>query len=407
MPDTKAFNAAPDGGSGWTDVGQTPATYFAPAGRAGADEVDRVASRVRAEPLLTQALDCIPLMVLILNSHRQVIAANRSALETLHVDGCAAVGRRPGEVIGCVRAPEGPDGCGTSRHCAYCGAVEAILAGKEHWRRETRECRIQVQTPDGIKPLDLRATVSPLQLGRDLLLVAAIEDISAAKRVAVVQRAIFHEILNNADCIRGYAEFLEEEPAAAQDIPKRLSELSEYLVEDLLAHRELAYAESGQLQMQPEPVLARSVLERLRIRYLRHPAASGQRIEVQCSWNGTVHADRRLLQRVLGNMVKNALEASGPGETVALECRPENGAVVFSVHNEAVMPEAVAHQVFQRSFTTKEQPGRGVGTYAVKLLGERYLGGKVDFSSRPCEGTTFRLTLPAPRAQPAPASQTE
>ena len=57
------------------------------------------------------------------------------------------------------------------------------------------------------------------------------------------------------------------------------------------------------------------------------------------------------------------------------------------------MSELVQRQVFNRSFTTKGK-GRGLGSYAMKLLGERYLQGKVSFTTDPEEGTTFRIELP-------------
>jgi signal transduction histidine kinase len=44
--------------------------------------------------------------------------------------------------------------------------------------------------------------------------------------------------------------------------------------------------------------------------------------------------------------------------------------------------------VFQRSFSTKGT-GRGLGTYSIKLLTERYLGGRVWFESAEGHGTTF------------------
>ena len=61
------------------------------------------------------------------------------------------------------------------------------------------------------------------------------------------------------------------------------------------------------------------------------------------------------------------------------------------------MPDEVQLQLFQRSFSTKGQTGRGIGTYSMKLLGERYLGGRVEFISRHPEGTTFTLSLPKSR----------
>ena len=64
------------------------------------------------------------------------------------------------------------------------------------------------------------------------------------------------------------------------------------------------------------------------------------------------------------------------------------------VSNPEIMPQEVQFQIFQRSFSTKGEVGRGIGTYSMKLFGERYLGGKVDFVSYSPEGTTFRLSLP-------------
>jgi signal transduction histidine kinase len=58
------------------------------------------------------------------------------------------------------------------------------------------------------------------------------------------------------------------------------------------------------------------------------------------------------------------------------------------------MPSSVQRQVFNRSFSTKGA-GRGLGTYSVKLLTERYLKGKAGFTSSEADGTTFFVILPA------------
>ncbi len=57
------------------------------------------------------------------------------------------------------------------------------------------------------------------------------------------------------------------------------------------------------------------------------------------------------------------------------------------------MPEDARLQVFQRSFSTKG-PGRGLGTYRIRLLTEKYLKGRVSFATGP-EGTTFTAEYPA------------
>ena len=63
------------------------------------------------------------------------------------------------------------------------------------------------------------------------------------------------------------------------------------------------------------------------------------------------------------------------------------------MNNPDVMPQVTQLQVFNRSFSTKGA-GRGIGTYSIRLLGERYLGGRVSFDSTEAEGTTFRIHLP-------------
>lgn len=93
-------------------------------------------------------------------------------------------------------------------------------------------------------------------------------------------------------------------------------------------------------------------------------------------------------------MVKNAFEAIAVGEAVTVGFERGVDGVTFTVHNPGVIPERVAHQIFQRTFSTKAPRGRGLGTYSMKLLGERYLGGRVGFQTSPEAGTVFAIRLP-------------
>jgi len=80
-------------------------------------------------------------------------------------------------------------------------------------------------------------------------------------------------------------------------------------------------------------------------------------------------------------------------QTLFAPAERKEASVVFSVQNPGVMPHTTQLQIFQRSFSTRG-PGRGTGTYSIKLFGEHYLKGKVWFSSSEEEGTTFFLSLP-------------
>jgi hypothetical protein len=89
------------------------------------------AEAAQGDPLLKAISLCIDGVLMILNQQRQVVAVNRELLQALGIPdvGCL-IGMRPGEVLRCVHAWEGPGGCGTSRACASCGA-ECLFSEEE------------------------------------------------------------------------------------------------------------------------------------------------------------------------------------------------------------------------------------------------------------------------------------
>ena len=91
-------------------------------------------------------------------------------------------------------------------------------------------------------------------------------------------------------------------------------------------------------------------------------------------------------------MVKNALEATAPGGSITLMAKRSGDKFRISVHNQAFMTPEVEMKVFMRSFSTKGVQ-RGLGTYSMKILGEQYLGGKVNFTTDVSEGTTFFIDM--------------
>jgi signal transduction histidine kinase len=375
-----------------------PSTYFAPAGRDAAETFANKQHVVEKSTLLCEALNAIQNMVLILNEQRQIVAANEATLKFLNTTIEALTEKRPGEAVGCAWSKLGPDGCGTDRHCVTCGAVHAILECQQTNGHVVRECRIQVDAPSGPVFLDLQVAATSINIEGERFVVLAIEDISQPKRLEVLQRVFFHDVLNTAGCISGFATCLMQDRDSIDEMCDGLVRLSEDLVEEIKAQRDLMLAEAGDLTVQMDTIVTQQVLESLRDSYLKNPIAGNRLIELRNVWTGFIWTDRRLLMRVLGNMLKNALEATSKDQTVSIDCHDLGQEVVFAVHNSEVIPEQVQLQMFQRSFSTKGQPGRGIGTYSMKLLGEQYLGGRVGFVSNPQAGTTFTLTLPKRRS---------
>jgi nitrogen-specific signal transduction histidine kinase len=378
-----------------SSAGETVLTHFAPAGRETAATLRHQQDVVRSTPLLRETMDALPDVVLMLNGRRQVVGGNKALYELLRCAPADVLGKRAGELLGCRNVAMGPDGCGTANNCASCGAIDAMLECQRTGQRVTRECRLLFADPVGA--LDLQVSVTAVEVGGERLLICVFKDISDQKRLALLGHLFFHDVVNTVGTIQGFARLLLK--TTPPDSPQsrdlaQLAELADQLVAEIRAQRDLTHAESGDLRPDFEPLNTRDLLDGLVAAYRRHRVALGREIRLAHVWNGNIITDHRLLSRVLGNMIKNALEATEHGGTVTVDCRAQQSRVAFGVHNAAVMPPDVQRQVFQRSFSTKAEAGRGIGTHSMKLFGERYLGGSVGFTSREPEGTTFTITLP-------------
>ena len=372
----------------------TPPTRFASAERAQASEIQQDNQIIASDPRIRQLLDSFPEAALILNRQRQIVMVNDKLLALLNKPEGSILGRRPGEAVNCIHWGKEPGGCGTTDFCRWCGAVGAILTSQESTEATSRECTITTATPDGERSLDLLVWATPLSLHREFT-VFAIRDIASEKRRDVLERMFFHDILNVAGSLLG---LMEEWPnlsyEEAQQLSRTAGNLARELVEQIQAARDLTAAERGDLGVILIEVDAGSLLWDLLRSYCHHHAAEGRTIAApRVEGSGKIRTDPVLLRRVLGNLITNALEASELGQTVDLAFR-DSGTADFSVHNHSAIPDGVKQQVFQRSFTTKAGPGRGVGTYSVKLLTEQFLGGTVGFTTSEEDGTTFTVRLP-------------
>src|SRR5215472_3344601 len=224
--------------------------------------------------------------------------------------------------------------------------------------------------------------------------VFAVRDITDEKRRAVLERVFFNEVLEIAAGLKGVLEPLREATLAeAEEIGGTATDLSGELLEEIRSYRDLISAERGELRVNFGEINAQSLLIRLCDGFARHSNAFGKTIAPPTvDGPAMIQSDQVLLSRVLGHLIKNALEASAVGETVRVAFE-NKGVPTFLVRNPSYMSEKVQLQIFQRSFSTKADVGRGIGTYSVKLLTERYLGGSVGFSSSRHEGTVFTVSL--------------
>ncbi len=361
--------------------------------RATQKEIVSQADTISVIAFLTDAFEAMPHIVWVLNRHRQIVFANRILLEYIVSNNIDDVyGLRPGEALDCVNAGETKGGCGATENCASCGATLAILSSLDG-KPDSRECQIAKNSTGDV--LNLRMHAAPLTVGDAHFAVVSAVDISHEKRRRSLERIFFHDILNVAGTVRFISELIgNAEPHEMSELGPMLYDSVDRMVEEIHAQKDLAAAENYELTVDHDQIDSLQFLNETVSLYRRHRVSGGRNIVVSPGAQSIDFvSDKTLLRRVISNMLKNALEASIDEGTIALGCELEDGQIRFWVHNPEFMQREIQIKMFKRSFSTKGAD-RGLGTYSMKLLTERYLGGEVSFVTSPGEGTTFSARYP-------------
>jgi PAS domain S-box-containing protein len=110
-----------------------------------------------------------------------------------------------------------------------------------------------------------------------------------------------------------------------------------------------------------------------------------------------VVADSTFINRIMYNLVTNAVQAMPKGGKLIIRAYKEANDTVISVKDTGVgIPQSVKGKLFTPMFTTKSK-GQGFGLAVVKRMTEA-LGGAVSVESEEGKGTAFTVRLPPPRS---------
>lgn len=379
------------------DYEPMPETYFAPAERASPEALRRTLELLIRSPLLDAALTSLGGWVAVLNRQRQVLTVNDAFLKSLGIaDAFQVLGLRPGEIVNCLHAADHPGGCGTGRFCMTCGAAIAIVAAQCTRKPQERECVLTCKIDGAVTDQVFAVRCRAFQLEGEELLLIAMRDIGEEKRRIALEHTFLHDVSNVLTALDGAAETLYEQRELADPrLFKLVRDAADTLVREVRIQRLLARGRPDARELELEETRPSEILNQIEAVGSTHRAAKGQSLDIQQPPADTpFETDRGLLMRILVNMIVNAFEAGRPGDRVRLGCDETDDAVTFHVWNRQSILEEAALRVFQQYFSTKEGEGRGLGTFAMKLLGEMMLGGEVSFTSSPADGTTFRIRHP-------------
>jgi len=341
---------------------------------------------------LKELLSSVSSVICILNRQNKIIFANDKLIEKYNLDiERDVVSLRFGEILNCTSKDSMREAYETG---GFSGASHTL---NDFWKyNETviNECSIILEVEGYTEQIDLQVKAVPFHADDDYMILSVV-DISEKRRREILERIFFHDIINMAGSLSGILSIIQETHGAEDNqLINIANSLSDELIDGLEAQRQMLRAEMGILQISAEKIKMKEFLQGVRDKVKYCQAAFERKIRIlDSSSDVEFTTDKTLLTRVVFNMAKNALEAIGVGEEILLEALDQGDRIRIEVHNDTWIEEKVSNQLFQRLYSTKGK-NRGLGTYSMKLLGEKYLKGVVNFQSNPEKGTTFFIEIP-------------
>ena len=208
--------------------------------------------------------------------------------------------------------------------------------------------------------------------------------------VGEISAAVAHSIRNPLGSIRSSAELQRElggDPDGTQIEIMRNVDRVEGLVRSMLAYAADGHENASRADLD-------HIVNDVAGRFAPDLGKQGKRFELDLQGGlGRVNADPVLLAQILQSLLTNAAEATAEGGRVKLRTAREGANAILEVSDNGVgIDPARLSNVFKPFFTTKAR-GLGMGLALAHRVAKR-LGGDIDITSEPNQGTQVRMRLP-------------
>lgn len=347
-----------------------------------------------ADVSINSIVQNLPASIVIVNDKRQLVYINKAFFEMMELEESKTVlGMRMGDLIRCVHALQSENGCGTGESCGVCGSFRSVLECLETNETVSNETHLRVKTEIGECALEYNVSASPLLYNSKKYAVVTLQDISGKNRRKALERIFFHDVINYSSALLSALDLLSEDPKEFGDLIPFLGSTARMLFNEINSQKILVLAENDELEVSASLVDLAGIIDNVVKMFSMDAIGKGKQIDVLRDVSFKCTVDPVIVERVIVNILKNALEASGVKSIVNIRYGKCDKGTFISVQNDRAMSSEVKYQIFQKSFSTKGN-GRGLGTFSIKLLTERYLKGSVSFESNDTVGTVFTLVLP-------------
>lgn len=291
--------------------------------------------------------------------------------------------------------------------------TDILAAVTEHGRWSGELHTRGVEPPEGVWDVTLtpiRTADAQTRNGRAELSVIAIFRDFSEKHALEQLRADFlsmitHDIKVPLTVILGYTEMLTDPEPPVDQIPKdplmRIRESGERIHALVCNFLDLSRIEAGRLRLDVRPFDLRAMLANTMEQHSAWAHRKGLSLELAGEALDRVVADELQLERVITNLIANAIKYTPSGGHITVSTGHIDGRVAVAVQDNGrgIPADELPHlfEKYRRVREAKRTEGTGLGLFIAKTIVEAH-GGDIRVESAPGEGSTFTLLLPTVRA---------
>jgi nitrogen fixation/metabolism regulation signal transduction histidine kinase len=264
------------------------------------------------------------------------------------------------------------------------------------------------------KPKHLSIQRSGIKLKSETLQIIALNDISSQMEEQEIRswkkliRVINHEIMNSMTPIITLAGAIQRK-LGKKKVMEQDNMLSEEVMSDALRSAAIIEERSNGLvsfierykkltglpPVKPERFPAAVLMEKVEQLFREELRQQSIRLKVPTDCRLELEADRQMLEQVMINLVKNAVDAlqNGSDPEIELSCHKDAGQQICLMvrdNGPGIAPDKL-DQVFVPFFTTKDE-GSGIGLSLCKQIIQLH-DGKIEMESTPGKGTLVSIRL--------------
>jgi len=293
-------------------------TFFASPEKSTLNELHDKVTVINNNQFVVNLIKSLSGMLAIIDEHRQVIAVNDDLVKSFGWSNSFDVfGLRPGEIIHCEHAGEQPNGCGTTKHCATCGAAIAIVSSLGTNTSVEKMCSASVINDSVTSDICFKIRAIPVTIESIKFVLLFIQDMTVLNTLSSMERMFFHDINNTIGGLLGTIDLLLYEKPDDTKL-KNLFKMTKLIADEIQIQKTLLENKAELYQIVESRVKIVDLVDELQLTFSVHPVAKNKILTIDCGNNSTVNTDYTILNRIVVNMLKNAFEASQDGDTVRL-----------------------------------------------------------------------------------------